>query len=145
VNRLEEYRNSLALATQHMKPKVYILPFSCGGTGHIMYNLTFYCPGFKSNKIHAYNTITGVSTETRVPGEYRLCCVSDESTLLCVALPLIQGIVNTPSTQTFTLRFPAGLLQYVKETTQGQLCGSGNSTFLVIDKCIGLSFCGKHE
>ena len=47
----------------------YKLDYECGGTGHAVYNGSFFCHGFKSNKVYKYDLVTNQWNFTRLAGE----------------------------------------------------------------------------
>lgn len=67
LTRLLQFSNVIDFS-KGVIDRVYELPFRCGGTGHVVFNNSFYCHGFKSARIFKYDLKTRIANETRLPG-----------------------------------------------------------------------------
>jgi len=70
LSTLVEYNNIVTFMNR-ITSHSYKLPFYCGGTGHVVYNSSFYCPAFKSDKIYRYDLRTNTYIYTKLKGQQK--------------------------------------------------------------------------
>ena len=65
IKLIKEYNTTMDLVNK--KPwRDFKLPVKCTGTGHVMYNGSFYCNKYKSNRIVRYDTRTNQTTSVTI-------------------------------------------------------------------------------
>ena len=67
VNHVREYIREDTIIRGNAS-KVHKLPFSCTGTGHVMYNGSLYCHRYGSNRLVRYHMRDHVMVTRRLPG-----------------------------------------------------------------------------